>query len=175
MQSLVTLYDSGKDFSEALQRRISDRVMRVFAENGIGAPAIRGRTRHARQPTTVAELMDIPAISHVLALLDPAAATTPRLPGGKPSKSASAELFRKAADADQLAQEAFMAHAGMHVLFLLRQYCMHAPLSAAAGALESRLTEAVVDQVAHEAALEVIRANRRKYFFDVRGALLRRA
>ena len=142
-----------------------------LAEHSIGVPVARGGMR---PPGTVGELMTLPAIAHLLSELDVAAAVA----AGEEGQAAlapqpTAELFRQAAAAGAEGQAQFMALAGVHVLQLLRNYCARAPLGSK-GAQDCGLREAVVDEVVHRAALEVVKAKARSYSIDEHGALLRR-
>lgn len=172
-QTLVTLHEHTRNFGAALLRAISDRVLRGLAENSIGVPVARGGMR---PPGTVGELMSLPAIAHLLSALDLAAAMAAgegrAAPAPKPPLTA--ELFRQAAAAGAEGQAKFMALAGVHVLQLLRNYCARASLCSK-GAQDCGLREAVVDEVVHRAALEVVKAKARSYSIDEHGALLRRS
>jgi hypothetical protein len=131
-----------------------------------------------RPPGTVGELMTLPAIAHLLSELDVAAAMAAGEEGQaalvpKPSPTSERERFRQAAAAGAEGQAKFMALAGVHVLQLLRNYCAHASLGSK-GAQDCGLREAVVDEVVHRAAMEVVKAKARSYSIDEHGALLRR-
>ena len=131
------------DFGDELLRGISAYVLQALAENGVGVAVPRAR---ARAPATVAELMGVPAVIFMLAALDLAAATAP---GKTLPLSPSAELFRKAAAAGPEAQAKFMAHAGVSVLLLLCNFCVHVSFETA-GRSAHGLTEAVADELGLE-------------------------
>lgn len=67
-----------------------------------------------------------------------------------------------------------MAHAGVTVLLLLRNYFGHVSFATTEGALSSGLTEAAVDFAVHTAAHEVVQGMRGLFYLDLRGALLRK-
>jgi hypothetical protein len=167
VQSLVTLQDNWQCLGEDLLRSTSASVLLAFAEHGIGV-TLPGSP--IRPPTTAAELMGVPAVTFLLAALEHAAATAP----GRGQSSHSAKAFRRAAAEGAEAQAKFMAHAGVHVLQLLRNYCGHVSFAASDGALRCGITEAAVDYVVHGAALEVVQGMGGLFTIDVHGALLRK-
>ena len=175
-KTLGTLVDCRVDFEEDLLRSVSARVLLALAECGIGV-SVPGSGGCVRTPGTLAEFSGIPAVQYMIAALDQAAESQPRRAARsavqpqqkQPQLSSTVELLRRALAAEPQEQARFMAEAGFYTLQLLRNFCVHVPFDTS-GVHAVGLTEAAVDGVVREAALEVAVRMGKSYRIDPHGA-----
>jgi hypothetical protein len=168
MHTLERVRAGWRGFDQGLSASLTEAVLQTLADVGIGVP-VCPPTAAVRPPRTVAELLAIPAIAHLVTEL---AQGSSRALGKRPSHAAM--LLRSAAGAGEEAQAQFMAHAGRHVLLLLRSYLARVYRGGTAQAQGVGLTEAAMDWVVRAAAAEIVSAKGGSLYIDEHGALMPR-